>query len=115
MIERDAFGSATTLSRVPDSAMIDQYASHERSSNTKKMIPVVPFDLGLLSESQVRLVHEGCGLQGMAGALAPQIKRRETPKFGVNRLDGCFWNRRRRRIGHKAGSCYVKRWLGPAV
>ena len=113
MIERHAVGSPAALGRVPPTAMIDQYAPHERCGDTKKLIPIVPFDFLLLSEPQVRLVHESRGLQGVAGALAPQIKRREAPKFGVNRFDGLLRNGRRR-VRHEAKQllCQAPVWAG---
>jgi hypothetical protein len=52
--------------------MIHQDVPHYLRRNSEKVGPVLPFLRFLADKTQIHLVHQGCALQGVIGALSPE-------------------------------------------
>ena len=48
------------------------------------MAPVLPRDASLIHEPYIRLVDQGCRLQGMIAAFSVKIGSRKAPQFVIN-------------------------------
>ena len=53
--------------------VVNEDAAHGLRRDPEEVRAVLPLDLALVDELEVRLVDEGRGLEGVVGALAPQV------------------------------------------
>ena len=64
--------------------VIDQDPAHDLCRDTKEVRSILPIDLALVDESDVRLMNEGRRLQGVVGALAPKLARGNAPELPID-------------------------------
>ena len=64
--------------------MIHQQATHDLRSDTKKVGSVLPVHPRLIYETNVSLVYQRSGLQGVIGTFTPQIIRRQLSQLIVD-------------------------------
>jgi hypothetical protein len=64
--------------------VVDEDAAHGLGRDAEEVRAVLPLHLALVDELEVRLVDEGGGLEGVVGALAPQVARGELMQFAVD-------------------------------
>jgi len=57
--------------------VVDKNAPHHVRGNRKEMRAVLPPDLPLVDQLEIRLVDEGGGGEGVVGALAAQVTARQ--------------------------------------
>src|SRR5215510_8384181 len=65
-------------------SVIDQDPTHDLSGDTEEMSTILPIDLALVDEPDVRLMYQGRRLQGVVGALAPKLARGHPAKLRVD-------------------------------
>src|SRR4029453_4670862 len=65
--------STSALEGSPRARVIDQYLPHIKRGHAKKVRPAVEFGQPLTCHTQVRLVNESGGLQGVSGVLPPEV------------------------------------------
>jgi hypothetical protein len=63
--------------------MIDEHAAHRTSGHGEEVAPIVPGDV-VQAESQVRLVYQGCRVEGMAASLTFELMTGDGLEFSVN-------------------------------
>ena len=64
--------------------VIDQDPAHDLRRDTKEMRSILPIDLALVDEPDVRLMNEGRRLQGVVGPLAPKLARGNAAKLRID-------------------------------
>jgi hypothetical protein len=64
--------------------MLHQNTSHGFSGDAKEVSPALPGHIGLIYQTQVRFVYQGCGLQGVTRSLAAKRMPRDAPEFVVH-------------------------------
>jgi len=77
-------GPATiSLGRLSFARVIDQNPAHHLRRYGDEMAPPVPINVLDAGDAQVKFMHEGCGLERVAGAFVPQIPRCQTAEIPV--------------------------------
>ena len=64
--------------------VIDEDPAHDLRRDAKEMPSILPIDLALAHEADVRLMNERRRLQGVVGALAPKLARGNAAKLPVD-------------------------------
>jgi hypothetical protein len=64
--------------------VIDQDPAHDLRRNTKKMRSILPIDLALVDEPDVRLMNKGRRLQGVVGPLVPKLARGHAAELRID-------------------------------
>lgn len=68
----------------PGAGVIHEDLPHCPGRHTEEVSTVSPLDALLVNELQVRLVHQGCRLKGVIGALPPHLRLCPSAKLVVN-------------------------------
>ena len=76
VLERHPIAGAA-LQRLTRSRVIDQDAPHQVRGDGKELRAVLPLDLALVDELQIRLVDQGGGRQGVIGPFALKVAARQ--------------------------------------
>ena len=84
-IDRHATHTVAPLARVVTTGVIDQDPAHDLRRDTKKMRSILPIDLALVDEADVRLVNKGARLQGVVGPLVPKLARGHAPELRIDK------------------------------
>ena len=63
---------------------IDEDAPHHHGRHREELRAVLPDGAILIDQAKVDLVHEGCRLQRLTGALAPKERRRSPSQLVVD-------------------------------
>jgi hypothetical protein len=63
---------------------VDQKAAHRLGRDGKEMRAVLPANISLIDEAQIRLVNERRRLERVVGAFAPARARRDPAQFPVH-------------------------------
>ena len=64
--------------------MIHQDLAHQPGGHAQEVRPVLPVDAGLIHQPQIGFIHQGGGLQGMAGPLAAHGAVGDAPEFALD-------------------------------
>jgi hypothetical protein len=64
--------------------VIDQDAPHDLGRDTKTMGAILPIDVALIAEPDVRLMNKGRRLQGVVSPLAPKLAGRHASELRVD-------------------------------
>jgi hypothetical protein len=64
---------------------VDQHAADQPRCNSKEMRSVAPGHATQIDHADINLVHEGCGLEGVADPLARHVPLRSTMQFLVDK------------------------------
>jgi hypothetical protein len=65
-------------------SVIDEDAAHDLRRDTKEVRAIPPIDLALVDEPDVRLMDQGCWLQGVVGPLTPKLAPGHPAELGVD-------------------------------
>ena len=72
------------LVRAMTTSVVHEDAAHDLRRDTKEVRAILPIDLALVNEPDVRLMDQGRRLQGVVGALAPKLARGDAAELGVD-------------------------------
>src|SRR5258706_668024 len=75
---------AASLGGLMTTGVIDQDISHHPGCQTVKLCSSLPFDFLLIHQPQISFIDQGCWLQGVVGALAPKISRRQSAQLVID-------------------------------
>jgi hypothetical protein len=64
--------------------VVDEDPAHDPRGHSEKVSPIPPIDVALVNESQKHLVHQGGGLERVAGSLASKLTCRNPTQLGVH-------------------------------
>ncbi len=90
VIQRQASLQTSTLVGGPGSGVIHEDLPHGAGRHTEEVSAVLPLDALLVDELEVRLVDQGRGLKGVAGALPPHLRRCSPAKLAVDERHQLF-------------------------
>jgi hypothetical protein len=73
--------------RVSGSCVIYEQAPHQPRRHRKEVDAVLPLHPLLVHQLEVRLVYQRGGREGVAAALAPQVRARDLAQLRIDRVD----------------------------
>ena len=77
-------GLASTLLAVLVASIIEQNPAHYLRRDAEEMGAILPLDLSLIDQTQVRFVDQRGRLQGMIRVLPPHVAVRQAMQFALN-------------------------------
>src|SRR5262245_47228394 len=83
-VHRHTRHTLASLVRAVTTSVVDQDAPHDLRRHTKEVRAILPIDLALVDEPDVRLMDQGRRLQGVVRALVPQLAGGHPAKLRVD-------------------------------
>src|SRR6476620_6796275 len=84
LVDGDAGHTLAPLVGAVTTGVIDQDPAHDLSRDTKEMCAILPIDLALVNQSNVRLMDQGRRLQGVIGPLPSKLPRGDATELRVD-------------------------------
>ena len=90
LVERHPCRVGATLRRLALARMVDENAAHDLGCESEKMRPILPPDLAIAEQADEGFVRQRGGLEGVIGALVPELMAREAAKLAVDNGNEVF-------------------------
>jgi hypothetical protein len=84
VIERKMLGASSALAITMPARMVDQNMSHNLRRRRKEVSTILPLDFFLIHESQVCLIDQCRGLQGVGGILPGHVAPGQSLQFRMD-------------------------------